>query len=100
VLITLWYKPDPGGCSKGATYLTVHEVEVTGAVAQLHGEKVGDEPVVGAVFVGGKLMVVREDGPEEIGIPALGTVQASLGAGAFGNSLADRYRRLNWTELP
>jgi hypothetical protein len=93
VLISLWYVPDSGGCNKGRTYLTVHSVDADGTVQQTHGEKIGDEPVIGAVFAAGKLYITRSDGPHAITATDLKTVVATVPSG-------DRFRRTGWTELP
>jgi hypothetical protein len=93
VLIALWYRPDSGGCNKGQSYLTVHEVSDAGVVKQTHGEKIGDEPVVGAVFAAGKLYITRSDGPHAVNATNLKTVVATSPSG-------QRFRRTGWTELP
>jgi hypothetical protein len=93
VLAALWYHPDSGGCNKGQTYLTVHEVSAVGVVTQLHGEKIGDEPVNGVVFAAGKLYITRSDGPHAVNVAELKPVVATVSTG-------DRYRRTGWVELP
>jgi hypothetical protein len=93
VLITLWYIPDSGGCNKGASYLTIHEISSTGSAHQTHGEKIGDEPVIGSVFSAGKLYITRSDGPHAVATSNLKTVVATTPSG-------ERFRRTGWTELP
>jgi hypothetical protein len=99
-LVTLWYVADTNGCNKGRTFITIHDVSVTGTVSQIHGEQIADEPVVGAVFVAGKLVVVRQDGPRQIMATGLGTIKAGATGGGATTGLVDRYRRIGWTELP
>jgi hypothetical protein len=100
-LVTLWYVPDANGCNKGRTFITVHDVSVTGTATQIHGEQIADEPVVGAVFVAGKLMVIRQDGPRQVTVNGLGSIKAGVpGGGGASTGLVDRYRRIGWTELP
>jgi len=99
-LVTLWYVPDPAGCTKGETYLTIHEVDVSETVKQIHGEKVGSEPVVGAVFAAGKLMVVLASGPKAINSAKLGNVKVEYNRSGTSTTMIDRYRRIGWTELP
>ena len=93
-IMTLWYWSDGGGCSKGKTYLTIHVVSANETVAQMHGEEVGAEPVMGAVFVGGKLVVVRQDGPKTI------TLKGMTPAGEAPGVKVGRYRRTAWVEQP
>ena len=100
-LVTLWYVPDANGCNKGRTFITVHDVSVTGTATQIHGEQIADEPVVGAVFVAGKLMVIRQDGPRQVTVNGMGAIKAGVpGGGGPSTGLVDRYRRIGWTELP
>jgi Neisseria PilC beta-propeller domain len=100
-LVTLWYVPDTNGCNKGRSFITVHDIPVTGAVSQIHGEEIANEPVVGAVFVAGKLLVVRQDGPKQVIVPGMGTVrEGNPSGGGAVTGLVDRYRRVGWTELP
>ena len=99
-LVTLWYVPDQSGCTRGQTYLTIHEVDTNETVAQIHGEKVGDEPVVGAVFAAGKLMVVLSTGPKVIAASKLGALKVESTVHGAKTNLVDRYRRIGWTELP
>ena len=99
-LVTLWYVPDPSGCTKGRTYLTIHEVDTSEVVRQVHGEKVADEPVVGAVFAAGKLVVVLSTGPKPITPSALGQFRVESNRASSSTTMMDRYRRMGWTELP
>jgi hypothetical protein len=99
-LVTLWYVPDASGCTKGKTYLTIHEVNTAEGVKQVHGEKVADEPVVGAVFAAGKLVVVLSTGPKPITPSALGQFRVEANRATTTTTMVDRYRRMGWTELP
>jgi hypothetical protein len=100
-LVTLWYSPDANGCNKGRTFITVHDVSIAGTATQIHGEQIGDEPVVGAVFVAGKLVIVRQDGPRTVIVPGMGAIKAGTpGVTSATTGLVDRYRRIGWTELP
>jgi hypothetical protein len=99
-LVTLWYVPDAGGCTKGKTYLTIHEVTPSGIATQRHGELVGDEPVLGAVFVAGKLMIARSDGARVITTPGLAQANAVVPPGVTTTYLYDRYRSMGWIEVP
>ena len=94
-LITMWYWSDGNGCSRGKTFLTMHMVSaVDETVRQVHGEEVGTEPVIGAVFVGAKLVVVRQSGPKTVVLAGLNVVPA------VASSTGTRYRRTTWVESP
>jgi hypothetical protein len=93
-LMTMWYWSDGNGCSKGKTFLTVHMVSTSETVVQVHGEEVGTEPVIGAVFLGAKLVVVRQSGPKTVVLTGLSVVDAPE------PGIAHRYRRTTWVEQP
>jgi hypothetical protein len=99
-LISSWYVPDANGCTKGNTYLVIHQVLANEQVKQLYGQNIGSEPVVGAVFAGGKLLVVLENGPREITTAGLAGIETVPTTQTVGTGLVDRYRRIGWTELP
>jgi hypothetical protein len=99
-LISSWYVPDANGCTKGDTYLAIHQVGVNEEVKQIFGGNIGHEPVVGAVFAGGKLMVVLENGPREITVSGFASVQGVTVPPRTTTGLVDRYRRIGWIELP
>jgi hypothetical protein len=99
-LVTLWYVPNASGCTKGETYLTIHEVTTGESVGQIYGDKIADEPVVGAVFAAGKLMVVLASGPKEITANNMGAITVEQTLSGAHTTLVDRYRRIGWTELP
>ena len=67
VIISMWYVPDSAGCSKGTTYLQVHQLtSVTGGSATLtlkQAIKVADEPVASPIVVGGKIVILSSNGP-------------------------------------
>jgi hypothetical protein len=95
VLITMWYWTDGGGCSKGKTFLTVHSVTAASeTVQQIHGEEVGSEPVIGAVFVGSKLVVARKSGPMTIMMTGATVAPAEV------TGTSSKYRRTTWIEAP
>ena len=101
-LVTLWYVPDGNGCNMGRTFITVHDVPVTGAASQIHGEQIANEPVVGAVFVAGKLLVIRQDGPRQVIVPGMGTIREGVPERRWRGHRAGRPlppRRLDGTAL-
>jgi hypothetical protein len=97
-MMTMWYAQDLQGCSKGQTWLTLHEVQGQ-TVSLEQALKVGDEPVTSPVIVGGKIFVVGSGGTIEIS----GSLQATFSTGVstpqpdLGGGL---YEQLSWTELP
>jgi hypothetical protein len=61
---------------------------------------VGNEPVLGAVFVAGKLMVSRSDGARVVNATGLGGTDALVPPGTPHTYLMDRYRGAGWIEVP
>jgi hypothetical protein len=98
-LVTTWYVPT-SGCVKGKAYVTVHRVYPNETVSQIHGERLPDEPVVGAVFAGGSLVVATSTGPRKIVPAGLGVIEHLPSQSGTGMSVVDRYRRMGWIELP
>jgi hypothetical protein len=100
LLVTTWYEPDKNGCSKGNTYLTLHELSGSG-VQQLKGQFLATEPVTGPVLVAGKLVfavagkVIELQGffKEQIQAAAAPPASPPAPTGA-------RFRVTSWTELP
>jgi hypothetical protein len=100
-IVSMWYWSDSGGCTKGKTFLTVHQIATNETVIQTHGQEVGTEPVVGAVFIGSKLVVVRQDGPVNVNLTGMGTVHTVTSPPPTNSTtLVDRYRKTSWIELP
>jgi hypothetical protein len=99
-IVGTWYQPATDACSDGITYLTIHEVSVTGSIVQKYAGKLASEPVTGAVFVGNKLMFVRQTGVSDLTsmLPPSLSWTANGGTGPAGS--AERMRRLLWTETP
>jgi hypothetical protein len=64
------------------------------------GATLADEPVVGAVFAAGKLMVALSSGPKPITSNQIGPIKLETTKNGATSSLVDRYRRIGWTELP
>jgi hypothetical protein len=97
LVFTVWYVP--GTCSKGQSYLTVHEVTAT-QVIQRSGQVLAAEPVTGIVVAGLKLyyidstMGLRELTSQQTGL-TFNESGRLMGAGA-----AERLRKLAWTEIP
>ena len=88
-----WYEPAADGCTKGATYLTLHEVLASaGTVNQKYAMKMANEPITAATFVGGKLYFATEAGVTDL------TSQLPSGV-TFGGGRSG-FRRTGWTEKP
>jgi hypothetical protein len=98
-LFAAWYVPPPNGCTFGATYLTVHEIQGGGTVVQKLGRKLADQQVTNVVLVGGKAMFLDRNA-------ALQDVTGYLpfavkdGKSAANPTAAMRFKRLGWSELP
>ncbi len=98
-LITLWYQPAPNSCTKGTTYITVHEVFANGTYKQNLGMKLADEPVTSAVIVGGNLTVATGGG-QAINIGGfIPFVPAPVVKTDLSQLFFDRYRQIGWQEI-
>jgi hypothetical protein len=99
-LISTWYLPPVDACNVGVTYLIIQEYTVGTGVSQKFSMKLASEPVTSAVFVGGKLMFVKESGVTDLTavLPNTFSYGAAAGGGAPGS--AERFRRIGWMEVP
>ncbi len=95
--ISLWYEPDPNGCTKGATYLTVHEV-IGDSVTQKQGLKIANEPVTSPVILRGRVYVFGSDGAVEI-TAGMGTSYVP-GLAQTPTAYQPSFGRLSWIEVP
>jgi hypothetical protein len=98
-VISLWYVPGAGGCTKGITYLTIHELKLaTAAVTQKYGGWLANEPVTSAAFVGNKLVFADATGAKDVsnyaGMPRFKPAPP----GTFTST--ERVRQVMWTEIP
>jgi Neisseria PilC beta-propeller domain len=95
--LSMWYAPDAVGCTKGVTWLAIHQV-IGGSVTQIQGLKVADEPVTSPVIAGGRIFVVGSRGAIEI----TGDISASYSAGSstpVSNVGVGVFQQLSWTEI-
>ncbi len=99
-LLTTWHVPAIGGCDPGVSYLTLHEVTVTGTITQLKGFKLADEVVPAPVFVGTKILYSVAGTVTEITSSLGQTFVEGTQVGGAGSGSATRFRRINWSELP
>lgn len=98
-VISLWYVPGPGGCTKGTTYLTIHELLIsTGIVRQKYGGWLADEPVTSAVFIGSKLVFADAGGARDIS--NYGGMPGFTPPALMGPTSSERMRQLTWLEVP
>ena len=95
--MTTWYGSDISGCTKGTSWLTLHEV-VGNNFTQVQGLQIGTEPVTSPVIAGGRIYVVGSEGALNITAEINTTIsegpsspRANVGVGVF--------EQLSWTEL-
>jgi hypothetical protein len=99
-LISTWYLPPVDACTVGVTYLIIQDYTVGTGVTQKFGMKLASEPVTSAVFVGGKLMFVKESGVTDLTSMLPNTVSYAPAPGAGPPGGAERVRRIGWVEVP
>jgi hypothetical protein len=93
-VVTTWYEPAADGCTKGTTYLTLHEVLASaGTVTQKLALKLANEPISAATFVGGKLYYATEAGVTDL------TSQLPPSV-SFTRGKSGGFRRTGWSEKP
>lgn len=96
-MMSMWYAPDGEGCTKGTTWLNLHEI-VGEKVSQIQGLKVADEPVTSPVVAGGRILIVSSNGTVDIAAD----IEASFSAGTASPVAAvgaGIYRLLGWSEV-
>jgi hypothetical protein len=96
-IMTMWYAPNPNGCSKGQTYFTLHRIYGTGLYSQRAGAMVANEPVTSPVILGGRIYLFGASGAMEI--TGLLPDPVIAGFAAPPNGGTGQYSRLNWTEV-
>lgn len=96
-LMSMWYAPDTAGCTKGATWLVLHQV-IGRTVTQVQGMQVANEPVTSPVIAGGRIFVVGSNGTIEI----TGNLEATISRGSASptdNVGIGTFNQLSWTEV-
>jgi hypothetical protein len=96
-VMTMWYVPAADGCTKGVTYLTIHEM-TSGNIDQLLGAAVAQEPVTSPVVLRGRIYLFGSSGAYDITNLASDTV-VTTGRAIEPTSLGGNFARFNWTEL-
>jgi hypothetical protein len=99
-IVGTWYQPAVDTCADGATYLTIHEFTVASGVQQKFAMKLASEPVTSAVFVGGKLMFVKQSGVTDLTTMLPPGLTWAPGGNAGPPGANERLRVLGWTEVP
>ena len=97
-VISLWYVPGAGGCTRGVTYLAIHELRLASAtVTQKYGGWLANEPVTSAAFVNNKLVFADATGARDVsnytGMPRFKPAPP----GTFVSQ--ERVRQTMWTEV-
>jgi hypothetical protein len=100
ILISTWYLPPADACHDGLTYLIIQDYTITTGIKTTFATKLASEPVTSAVFVGGKLMFVKQAGVTDLTtmLPAAVSFSPLVGGGAPGG--AEKFRKLGWMEFP
>lgn len=95
-VLSLWYVPAPNGCTKGATYLTIHEMKA-GEIEQRMGAKVAEEPVTSPVIMNGHVYVFGSSGA--IDVTDLIPDPISAGQARPPVSYDGMFSRMSWIEV-
>lgn len=95
-VFTMWYVPAPDGCTKGATYLTIHQL-IAGTVTQRLGVVAAHEPVTSPLILHGRIYVFGAAGAIDI----TNMVPDAVAPGRAVPSVTKDtvYSRFNWTEV-
>jgi hypothetical protein len=96
-VMTMWYVPAPDGCTRGQTYLTIHQMSAAGIVAQRLGTVAANEPVTSPVLIGGRIYLFGSSGAIDITSLAPDTVTA--GRAIPTSSATGNFSRYSWSEV-
>jgi hypothetical protein len=100
VLISTWYLAPVDACNDGLTYLIIQDYTITTGIKTTFATKLASEPITSAVFVGGKLMFVKQTGVTDLTSMLPAAVAFTPGTtGGFPGS-AEKFRKLGWMEFP
>ena len=99
-LISTWYLPPVDACNDGLTYLIIQDYTIGTGIKQKFGMKLASEPVTSAVFVGGKLMFVKQTGVTDLTTMLPSAVSFTAGSSGGTPGANERVRRLGWMEYP
>lgn len=96
-VMTTWYMPAVDGCTRGRSFLTIHQVSATGGAAQRFGAIVANEPVTSPVVLGGHVYVFGSSGA--IDITRLVPDTISAGRATPPSNQTAGYIRFDWREV-
>jgi Tfp pilus tip-associated adhesin PilY1 len=100
-VLTVWYVPVLSGCDVGTSYLTIHELLVTGGVTQKYGRALSSEPITGMTFVNGKLVFATSTGVVDVSaLMPTGAPKYVTGSGGGAPTVGGRFKRTAWSEMP
>jgi hypothetical protein len=96
-VFTTWYVPAADGCTRGQSFITVHQISATGTATQRVGTVVATEPVTSPVILGGRIYVFGSNGATEV----TGIIPDTIAAGRASppSSQASGFMRLDWHEV-
>ena len=99
LILSNWYSPDPGGCTKGTTYLQIHQVGVpSGLVTMKQALFVSDEPVSSPIVAGNKIVIITAKGPVVLSGNVTQTFVAGQSSPTLNGSAAEPFKILGWSE--
>jgi hypothetical protein len=97
-VMTTWYVPAADGCTRGQSYLTVHQMTGGGTATQRVGAMVASEPVTSPVMLGGRIYIFGSSGAIDITklIPDSVTPGRAVPPEASGTA---QFKQLAWWEV-
>ncbi|HXI59832.1 MAG TPA: PilC/PilY family type IV pilus protein, partial [Polyangia bacterium] len=99
LILSNWYSPDPKGCSKGTTYLQIHQVSVpSGVVTMKQALQVSDEPVSSPIVAGNKIVIITSTGPMVLSGNVTQTFVAGQSSPTLTGAAAEPFKILGWSE--
>jgi hypothetical protein len=96
-VMTTWYVPAVDGCTRGKSYLTIHQISATGIAAQRAGVIAANEPVTSPVVLGGHVYVFGSSGA--IDITKLVPDAVTVGRAIPPSSQTAGFMRYDWREV-
>jgi hypothetical protein len=97
-VMAMWYVPAADGCTRGVTYLTIHQMSAaSGIVTQRLGKNVASEPVTSPVILGGRIYLFGSSGAIEITQYAPDSITAGRAIPVNGGT--GTFSRYSWSEV-
>ncbi|HET6282931.1 MAG TPA: PilC/PilY family type IV pilus protein [Polyangia bacterium] len=98
-IMSSWFTPDAQGCTKGTTYLQLHQVNVNnGQVTLKQALKISDEPVSSPIIAGDKIVIMTSTGPVLLSGNITQTFIAGQSTPAQNGSPSEPFKILGWSE--